>query len=232
MKLTSVQVANIVAEYPDELAAVLAIKYGTTVGNIYSTAKRYKVKKSAGFLDSERSGRIKPGQHFSPETEIEPGQKIYGKRPRNQPKQPNPMAWRKGTVPPQTAYDGAIRYRDDGWRIRIGLNKWMFYTRWLWVSEHGKIPEGHNVIFKSGYSSCKEIMPTIDQLECVSNGDLISINSGRNELTDEYIVAKLSHLKPHLKEALSKMHDLIELKRTQLKLRRIINEHSEIKTND
>jgi len=231
-RLTSEDVKQIIAEYPNELASVLAKKYKVTAAKIYSTAKRYKVKKSAEFLKSDRCCRIKPGQHLAPETEIKPGQQIFGKRVRNKPKQPHPTAWRKGNVPLQTAKNGAIRWRTVGWMIRIDQNKWMFYTRWLWIQNHGEIPEAYNVIYKQGFSSNKKNRPTIDQLECVSNTDLIGINSGRNALTDEYVVAKLSHFKPELKPMVSQMPNLIELKRNELKLRRIINELTETTTND
>lgn len=224
------EVQAILKEYPDEKAAVLAEKYGVHVNKIYSTAKRYSVKKSEAFNKSEKSGMIKKGQHFSPNTQIKKGQRFRCEWKRRE-KKPHPTAWRKGNIGPKTAEDGAIRWRTIGWMIRIELNKWEIYSRWLWEKHHGSIPDGYNVIYRHGSESKKHI-PTIDDLECLSNLELLNRNSGREALTDKYILEKLSHNKPELKEVIIRMPELIELKRNQLKLRRTINELEEVATND
>ncbi|MDP2338049.1 MAG: hypothetical protein Q8N05_16710 [Bacteroidota bacterium] len=229
-RLTSAEVQEMLKIYPFRKGADIAAMYGVSVSKIYTTAKRYSVKKSAEFLNSPESGRISKGQHFSPATQIKMGQKIYGSRNRKV-KKPHPTAWRKGNIGPLTAENGEIRWRTVGWMIRIDVDKWEFYARWLWKQQHGDIPEGYNVVYKQGESSKKHI-PTIDQLQCVSNAELLSLNSGSDELTDKYIVEKLSHLKPALRKAFSEMSELIELKRNELKLRRKINELEKIGTND
>lgn len=232
MRLTPKQVQEIIALYPNELASVIAAQYNTSVNIIYATAKRYKVKKSAEFMASTNSGRIRKGQHLSPETQIVPGQKIYGPRQRNQPKKPHPTAWRKGNAPQNTAADGEVRLRTVGWMIRISEKHWIFYKRWLWEQTYGEIPPGCNIVLKQGIPFSRTHPPTIEQLECLTDLQLIDRNSGRDELTDEYVISKLTHCKPHLKAAISQMPELIELKRTQIKLRRTINEHQQIKQND
>jgi len=173
--LSSKTVQQILAAYPDVKAQELADKYDVPVMKIYQTAKRYKVKKSAEFLASGMSGRIKNGEHLSEETELKPGQKHFGPRTRNKPKRIHPTAWRKGHKGPRTGEDGEIRFRVDGWRIRIRENEWVFYTRWLWEKERGTIPEDYNVVFKTKVD--RNIPPKIEDLECISNAILGKRNS-------------------------------------------------------
>ena len=231
-RLQSQQVQEILKDYPNLKSSVLAEKYQVPVEKIYSTAKRYGIKKSEEFKLSDQSGLIKKGQHLAPGTEIKKGQRMMGPRRRNKTKLPHPTAWRKGNIGPLTAKDGEIRWRTVGWMIRINLNNWMFYTRWLWIQKYGEIAEGWNVVFKDGFSNSKDHIPTIEQLECVSNAGLLNMNSGCEELTDGYVVSKLSHKNPILKQVFSKMPELIELKRNEIKLRRTINELEEVTKND
>ena len=161
------QIRQILERYPNELAADIANDFGLARSSIYAVAKRYSVKKSEQFLASEKSGQIKKGEHRSPETELKPGQWIDRTR---KPKRINPMIWQKGSKGPRVAKDGDIRYRTNGWRIRIYENNWEFYNRWLWKQHHGEIPKGYNVVSKHTIRSTR--MPTIEDLECISDAEL------------------------------------------------------------
>jgi len=106
--------------------------------------------------------------------------------------------------------------------------KFVFYSRYQWEQKHGPIPSDKIL-------NCK----TNDQLNCdpenwelISRGEAVALNTGRKELTDEYILAKLSHRAPELKQALAEIPQLIELKRSQIKLKRTINELNQVTTND
>lgn len=64
--------------------------------------------------------------------------------------------FKKGNLPPNTLYDGAIRIRKDTdtgidyQYIRVSLGKWEPLHRLVWNFCHGKIPAGHVIIFKDG----------------------------------------------------------------------------------
>lgn len=144
--------------------------------------------------------------------------------------------FKKGQLPPNTLHDGAITIRRDHpkdrkgrpykW-IRVALGKWIHYHRYLWVKKNGPVPPGHMVVFKDG-----DTMNTK-----MSNLKLISMaeNARRNinpakahvaskTLTDNYIAGRLAGGDKKLRKAIILgMPELIELKRTQLKLKRLLN---------
>lgn len=181
MKLQEIK--DIVKSYPNVKSSELAEKYDVPLSTIYKTAQRYNVKKSAAFLNSCKSGRIQPGQHLSPETELKKGNKCAtkGKRIESIIKNKEKLKhwrekclWKKGHKPYNTAKNGEIRWRKNPgyFFIRIEENNWEFYHRYLWRNHKGDIPEGFNIIFKDGNSrNCK-----IQNLECISNAELAERN--------------------------------------------------------
>lgn len=143
--------------------------------------------------------------------------------------------FKKGHLPHTTLHDGAITIRFDHpkdrsgrpykW-IRVSVGKWVHYHRWLWEQKNGPVPKKHMVIFRDG-----DTMNTR-----LSNLKLISMaeNARRNvvgkqglasrALTDNYIAGRLAGGDKKLRKALILGHpELIELKRTQLKLKRQLN---------
>jgi hypothetical protein len=139
----------------------------------------------------------------------------------------------KGHQPKNTLHDLAITIRYDHpktrsgraykW-IRIAKAKWVHYHRWVWEQANGPVPPKHVVIFIDN-----------DTLNCeLSNLKMISMadNARRNynpakaqqsskNLTDEYIATRIAPGDKKLqKSLLLQRPDLIDLKRTQLKLNR------------
>lgn len=134
----------------------------------------------------------------------------------------------KGNIPSSTLYDGAISERKDSngityKHIRISKAVWQPLHIYNWENKNGPVPDG--MILR-----CKDT----DQLNCdplnwepVNRNEHLELNLGRKTLEDRYIVSKLTHRNPELKETISQMPELIELKRNQIKLRRAINEHND-----
>lgn len=90
--------------------------------------------------------------------------------------------FKKGNVPLNTLYDGAIRTRTPKkigklpykW-IRISKGNWKMLHVYLWEKRYGKPPEGHIIVFKDG-----------DTLNCVlENLELITRQEGmmRNSMS-------------------------------------------------
>lgn len=144
--------------------------------------------------------------------------------------------FKKGQLPHNTKHDGAITIRYDHVKdrsgrpyqwIRIGNAKWAMLHRHIWVQHNGPIPSKHLVIFIDGNS-----------LNCVlSNLKLITMgeNARRNynpakaqiaarSLSDKYVAGRLAGRRnKKLRNALILgAPELIELKRSQLNLNRII----------
>jgi hypothetical protein len=133
-------------------------------------------------------------------------------------------AWDKlGRTP-----DGEIHY----WSMQKGARKIPFikingkftqWGRWAWQQAYGEIADGMNVVFKDG----NPYNLTVDNLVLLSNAELSRKNSakGSQALSDNYVAGILTHGNLALRELLKKNPALLELKRQQLTLNRIIYEH-------
>lgn len=184
MLLKQYQIKKILEIYPDTKAADIAKRLNISVRHVYSTAKRYGVKKSEAFLNSPSSGRIQKGNCLSPETQFKKGHvgNTKGMRMEALLKSAEKIQawkknhWKKGNKPFNTAKDGDLRFRKNPgyWFIRLSENNWEFYHRWLWKQKYGEITEGYNVIFKDNFD--KRLIPEISDIECISNAELIERN--------------------------------------------------------
>ena len=133
--------------------------------------------------------------------------------------------FRKGNLPTNTLFDGAIRARKGSnnkqyYWIRLSLANWMPLHRYLWGQERGEIPKGGIIRFRDGNTlNC-----SLDNLELISRKENAERNikeEGQNpaqRLTDGYIKAILATNTGMNKEQVTP--EMIELKRTQLLLNR------------
>ena len=132
-----------------------------------------------------------------------------------------------GHKPANTKHDGAVSIRRNtrtGIRykwMRISENNWVMLHRYNYQEKHGPLPTEINLRCKDG-----------NQLNCDPNNwepndrsVHLDKNLGRSEITDRYALRMLSLRDPDKRVYIANyMPELIELKRNQLKLRRIINE--------
>lgn len=133
--------------------------------------------------------------------------------------------FQKGQLPACTLYDGATSDRTDNQgityrHIRIAKSKWVLMHTHNWEKQNGPVPDGMVLRCKNGNQlDCRP-----ENWEPVDRATHLELNSGRKTLNDKYIINNLSRGNASLKEAYAQMPGLIELKRNQLKLGRIINE--------
>lgn len=132
-------------------------------------------------------------------------------------------AWNKrGRAP-----EGEIRY----WHYSkskkqypvIKINgKFIPWARWFWQSKFGNIPPDMKVIFKGNNT-----VLAIENLALVSNKEMAQMNSivSSKGLSDNYVAGVLAHNNPALRKIIKQHPNLIEIKRKQLTLNRIIYEH-------
>lgn len=125
------------------------------------------------------------------------------------------------------AKEGEIRY----WRYNQAgkafpvikhHGKFIYWGRWAWSRSFGKVNKGMNVIFKDGNPSNL----SVNNLSLVSNKDLARINAHKSSksLSDNYVAGILTHNDPELRKIIKQYPYLLELKRQQLTLKRVINE--------
>ncbi|NMD37435.1 MAG: HNH endonuclease [Christensenellaceae bacterium] len=85
--------------------------------------------------------------------------------------------FKKGNMPIQHRPVGSERINKDGY-IEIKVkepNKWQLKHRHLWEKQHGKIPDGYNVVF---LNQNKEDM-RIENLALVSRSEMLIVNRWR-----------------------------------------------------
>jgi hypothetical protein len=100
--------------------------------------------------------------------------------------------FRKGNLPHNTQYDGAIRVRRDKsgrqyQYIRVSLGKWELLHRWVWMVMRGAIPAKHLVVFKDGNpGNCN-----IDNLELITRQENMKRNTYHNYPKDIALMVQL-----------------------------------------
>lgn len=207
-------VKQIIDRYPDTPTSVLSDEFNYPIHYIYKLAERYNVKKSSAFMQSEYSGRIRPGQQSeaSKQHRFKPGH-VPASKGKKLADYCSPEGiqrsiksrFKKGNKPVSTLYDGAITIRQvkskgvARWYkfIRIREKEWEFYHRHIWKKANGAIPEGYNIVFKDGDTlNC-----TLDNLECISNAELAQRNTIHN-LPEP--IKELIYLRTSLKKQIDK----------------------------
>lgn len=141
--------------------------------------------------------------------------------------------FKKGQLPPNSigVKDGDIRVRKDKRGveckfIRVALGKWVALQRFVWEKEHGPIPDGMIIYFKNGNSmNC-----AIDNLGMMSKAENALRNSWTTNQPDEYFAFLLAGKQKDLRPFYLKQPDLIEIKRIQLQLNKVINERTSTQT--
>lgn len=148
--------------------------------------------------------------------------------------------FKKGQQPMNTLHDLAITVRYDHLKsrkgrpykwIRIAKGKWIHYHRYLWEQANGPIPPKHVIIFHDG-DTMNCVLSNLRMITHRENLERNQVHQRRGrcaiDLTDNYIAGRIAKGDKKLRNALIiAAPELIEAKRTQLKLKRLIqNERS------
>jgi len=145
------------------------------------------------------------------------------------PNKPNSGQFVRGSLPRNTMYDGAIVLRKrtnrinlDYYFIRIAQGKWKRHHVYLWEQANGPLPKGCIVRFKDkDHLNC-----TLENLEMIDrrkNMDLNRNYSGDRMRSDKVVSFYITR-DPQLRKELEKHPEIIEAKRQQLKLEKLLNE--------
>jgi hypothetical protein len=160
---------------------------------------------------------------------IRMGRRQKGDIPHNKGKKMPPEVYEKVKAtmfqakhkPHNTRFDGAetFRHHRSGayWYMRTEEGKWRLKHRLLWEEANGPVPPRHNIVFRDG--DVNNI--TLENLELVTNAELMRRNSGVINMPDKYIARILAgKFQKHLKQEFEQMPELIELKRNSIKLKK------------
>jgi hypothetical protein len=136
-----------------------------------------------------------------------------------------PSAFKKGHLPENTLKDGDITIRKDSRGvpykyIRLSIANWEYLHIYNYEKLHGPVPKGMVLRSRDGDSlNCDP-----GNWEVISQYENLLRNSGREELTDNYIINILSVRDKSIREEIKNNPELIQLKREELNLRRTIYE--------
>lgn len=123
-------------------------------------------------------------EKFKKESRFLKGHKPFNKGKKMPPevyKKVKKSFFKKGSLPPNTKFNGAVSVRKDKsghsyQYIRIRKAKWVPLHRHMWEQKRGKIKRGYNIVFKDGNSmNCK-----ISNLKAVTRPQLMKMNTYHN----------------------------------------------------
>jgi hypothetical protein len=93
-----------------------------------------------------------------------------------------PFMFKKGNKPPNTLpdwHESVITHKNKLQYVMIkipGHEKMRPKHVWLWEQKYGKVQKGYNIVFKDG----NQLNCTIDNLECISDGEIMKRNTIHN----------------------------------------------------
>ncbi len=215
--------------YPEFSARTIAKQLTRTVRSVYQQAKKMKLHPLTV------RGGFEKGMRANPATEFKKGHRTWNKGMKGLPSvgRMKETQFKKGQLPHNTLYDGAITIHTD-WNghhdykrykwIRLAKGKWKMVHVFIWEHFCGALPPGHIVVFANGDSmNCR-----LDNLRCISR--VQHAVETRNK--DGYIARCLAAVRGFGKSGydrdlyrqLLKHPELLEAKRKQLQLNRSIKE--------
>lgn len=179
---TDDQVTTLQRVYANYSTEDVAHIIGHSVASTYRKANLLGLEKSAAFLASSLSGRMLPGDTTGAATRFKPGNKswnagrkigTFGRTAMTQ--------FKPGQLPPNFKAVGSERRMDGYLQRKISETgypprDWVAVHILLWQEHHGLVPDKHCVIFKDGNRD----NIVIENLECLSRGELMKRNSLHN----------------------------------------------------
>jgi hypothetical protein len=177
------------ARYPHESSATIAKDLRRSLPAIYVRAQALGLKKSAAWLASDASSRIRRGNHGGVAFQFKKGQVPFNKGLRRPGWSPGRMretqfkpGVRRGIAVRLYKPIGTERVSKDGYlerKINDDLplqRRWRFVHLILWESVHGPLPRGHAVVFRNGDKTDIRL----DNLECITRRALMARNTVHN----------------------------------------------------
>lgn len=215
---TKEELDQFIGEYPDKFNTELAAMFGKNVKAIEAKAGALKLRKSPAFwarlAERPNAGRFKEGQKS-----WNAGKKINVRN--------DGTRFKKGNVPHNTKADKVVTLRFFHDRpelfIRVALGKWIRLAHYVFQEYYGEIPKGCVIRHKNeNHLDCR-----LENLECLTKYENAIRNSGHVELTEGFVLKTLSRDRATRSAIQENLPELIELKRTSIKIKRALKNADE-----
>lgn len=174
------QLAILRREYPRRSCAEVARMVEHSVSSTYQYAIRGKIRKTAAFLASAASGRLRSGDARGLSGRFRSGLTPWNKGTHWKAGGKSPLTrFKKGNRPHTWRSIGTERVNHDGVRQRkvsdtgYPPRDWKAVHALLWEAENGPIPAGHVVVFRDG----NQERIALENLELVTRQELMRRNS-------------------------------------------------------
>ena len=168
--------------FPDNYTISLCEMLNRSYSSICSQASKLGLKKSDSFKKMELKKQGERLKRVGQNTTFKKGH-----TPQNKGKEVSPelrekliiTGYKKGHIPHNAYDDWKEVIRTDAenykyWKIKIPGEKKLKYKHiWIWETINGPVEKGYNIIFKDG----NQLNCTIENLECISNIDLMKRNT-------------------------------------------------------
>jgi hypothetical protein len=227
---TSRKIEVLTEKYRNHSTKDIAAVLGCSVNAIYSMANILGLKKDREFIAATARRNSSDPDHGGRKHLFKKGN-VPHSRGRKQTEYMSPegiensrkTCFKKGRVPHNHRPVGSERITDYGYiEVKVSEpNKWKLKHRLLWERHNGSIPKGANIQFRDGNpQNCR-----IENLYLITRQNQMTENSGSLNMPDGMVAFWLNGTKNKDKEAMAAFKQnrpLLELKRNQLKLSRII----------
>lgn len=208
---TKAELERLQALYPNQPTRKLAKLFGRTESSLNGTARKLRLRKTEEYLLSPeacrlRRGEPRPGVATQFQKDHVPANKGL-RRPGWSAGRMKETQFVKGQRTGKAAENwkpvGTILADTEGYlRIKIreavhgseatgfgNVDVWPLLQRHVWKEHHGAIPKGHVIAFKNGdRQNC-----AIENLECISRGDLAKRNAMWNRYPRELVEAIMAN---------------------------------------
>lgn len=173
---TTAEVSRLESLYADTPMTQLQATFGRPKSAIYGKAKELGLKRSAEFLASEHSGRLRQGHESGVATRFQKGNATWNKgKPFAAGGRSTETQFASGRLPHNHVPIGTEVMATDGYlKVKVAEpNAWEWTHRRNWEAVHGPIPAGLLLVFKNGdHNNC-----TVDNLELITRGELMRRNT-------------------------------------------------------
>lgn len=203
-RLTGKELRYIIENYPHKPTRVIAYFLDMSIYRVYNIASTRGLRKSPEFLASERSGIFIKGGNYGQRYQYEKGHvpANKGKKMPEHLKERIKHTWfKKGSIPPNTKFDGYVSFRKDSndtyyAHIRVSAGRFKLLHRHIWEQHNGIIPNGHIVTFRNGNTSDLRL----ENLELITREQNMLRNTRHNYPPDlQQAIMALNKLKNTLK---------------------------------